>query len=770
MYGHFHRILKKVNSYGDKMRGMEDKKLRGMTKIFKSQIKLGVPPEVILPEAFAVVREAMSRVLGIYPYDVQILGAIAMFEGKLIEMKTGEGKTYTASMPLYLNALTGESTILVTMNPYLAVRDGRRMGKVYEWLGLSCGIGVEEPGTRLGIPEKKQIYGSDIVYTTSGALGFDYLMENLGTSLENRYLRPFHFVIIDEVDSVLLDSAQTPLVISGAPRVQSNLYGIADSFVSALTEKEDYEMKDTDVWLTERGMERACRYFGLPDLYDGAHYELLRHITLALRAHFSFQRDRNYVVERGEVKLLDAHTGRIVENTKLQSGQHQAIEAKEGAKLSREKRSMASITFQDFFNMFPKIAGMSGTITKDAGELKEIYGLDIFSVPTNRPVRRIDMKDEYFTTIPAQIEAVMDFAEELHRKGQPVLIIADSIQLAKICSWFLLEMEIPHNVLDAHSVVREAEIIAEAGRKGNVTIATAVAGRGTDILLGEGVARLGGLAVLGVGRMENRRLELQARGRAGRQGDPGLSKFFVCLEDEVVQKHGKRWLDRYLSSDRRIRSPWVVREVRRAQRVSESQKREARKNTAMYGESMRLQRNLIYAMRTELLQRACVDREACLDMERALAEAYFEQNGVSGQTVMRYILDNVSYRIADSAVAGAVRNREEAVSYVLKAADDQLEDKLSRLEDDRHRESYFRMMTLKAIDESWIEQVDYLQQLQQAFNGRQYRQRNLVHEYHMEARRSFERMKRRTMERMMRNILMGEIYKDGHGRMQAATP
>ncbi len=531
---HLHKILRKVNSWAPAMEKHSDEELRGLTVRFKERYRKGESLDALLPEAYAAVREAAKRVLGMYPYDVQVMGAIALHQGRIAEMKTGEGKTLVATMPLYLNALTWNSCILVTVNSFLAARDGKQMVELYLGMGLTTAIGVNENESRQDVANKKSIYAADIVYTTNSSLGFDYLLDNLGDSYEKKYMRPFYYVIIDEADAVLLDNAQTPLVISGSPKVQSNLYEVADYFVTTLTEGVEYETQEQKVWLTREGIHKAEIFFSIENLYQGDHFMLIRHIYLALKAHTMYERDKQYVVSNDQIILLDERNGRLIYNTKLRGGQHQAIEAKEHVTVTAEQRAMASITYQSFFNLFPKTAGMTGTGAVDEAELQESYGMDVVTIPTNHPTIRKDYPDEVFSNLQAQMLGAMEEVLRLHAKHQPVLLIANSIRMSDLFSEMLLQKGIPHNVLNAYNEAKEADIIKEAGAADAVTIATSMAGRGTDIKMTDEVRSLGGLAVIGIGRMETLREELQTRGRAGRQGDPGFSKFYVSLVDDVV--------------------------------------------------------------------------------------------------------------------------------------------------------------------------------------------------------------------------------------------
>ena len=533
---YFMNITGKVKACARRMAGLSDKQLQTVTNDLKSQLKSGRTLDQILPEAYAAICEADRRVLGKYPYDNQIYGAVAMHHGCLVEMNTGEGKTLTATMPLYLHALTGKSTILVTANEYLAYRDAAQMRPVFSFMGLTERAGVtRQPGQTLTNDQKRKNYSADILYTTHGALAFDYLLNNLVRRAEDRFLRDFYFIIIDEADSVLLDGAQMPLVISGSPRVQSNLYEMTDFFVSTLKEDRDYLTEDKAVWLTDHGVAYAERFFGISDYYDHRNFEINRHVTLALRAHVLLKRQEDYLVsDQDEIVLLDNDTGRSLPGMKLRGGEHQALEQKEHVPLTQEQRSVASITYQNLFLMFPKMCGMSGTISNARQELRSVYHKRVVVVPPHKKLRRIDRKDRYFVTAQEQFKAALEETLKCHRKGQPVLIVTATIQDTQIFSHMLVERSVPHSVLNADNAYWEAEIIASAGMRNAVTVSTGMAGRGTDIKLEEGVAGLGGLAVIGIGRMENLRLERQARGRSGRQGDPGSSQFFVSLEDDIV--------------------------------------------------------------------------------------------------------------------------------------------------------------------------------------------------------------------------------------------
>ncbi len=761
-------VLRKVNALEEKYRQLTDEQLRSVSDTLRERISRGASDSELLPDAFAAMREAMKRTIGIWLFDVQILGAAALYSGMIAEMKTGEGKTFTAVLPLYFNALHGRTSFLVTTNSYLAIRDGNLLRRVYEFMGVSVAVrDTEKSDARMKAWQKREIYSADVVYTTNGTLAFDYLIENLGVSAEDRFLRSFDFAVIDEVDAVLLDSAQMPLVISGTPRVQSGLYSTADYFVTTLREEVHYVLDDEDVWLTDEGIACAERFFDVENLYDEKHYDHVRHIILALRAHCNFKRNKQYVVADKKVKLIDANTSRIMENTKLQGGQHQAIEAKEELKISRMTRAMASITFQDFFNMFGKIAGMSGTAMVNRAEFKEIYGLSVVAIPTNMPVIRTDLPQDCFATLEEELEAAVEWIVQRHEIGQPVLVITTSINMSQIVSELLHEMEVPHSLLNAHSVAKEAEIIAEAGQMHTVTVATSLAGRGTDIKPGEGVAALGGLAVACIGKMENKRLELQARGRSGRQGDPGVTKLFVSMEDEIVKKNIGRSLLPFGADSR----PGMRFSINHAQKVSDMNGRESRRTTRHYGESMKVQREKVYAARRRVQDSRIFTNERCMDILREqIAEFLDSREEPTVQDVVRYALDNITYGLDRFPEESQVNTRVKAEEYLSGLAWQQLGDKNRQLGEAQLRETYFRMMTLKAIDECWIEEVDYLEQLKHAMNARQYTRENILFEFHLEAGKSYERMRQRIARRAVRNILLGEIQTDEKGKTQVVMP
>lgn len=755
------------------MAGLSDEELSNMTVEFKQRLVEGKSLDDILPEAFAAICEADHRVLGIAPYDVQVLGGIALHQGYLAEMSTGEGKTLAATMPLYLNALTGKSTILVTANDYLALRDAQEMGQVYRFMGLSVAAGVPENAKQsFTNEEKKKIYAADIVYTTHGVLGFDYLLNNLVTRAGDRFLREFYYVVIDEADSVLLDSAQTPLVISGSPRVQSRLYETADFFVTTLTKDVDYLQEENKVWFTEKGIKYAETFFQIENFYSEEFFEINRHVILALRAHVLFQKGKEYVVSNeGEVILLDGGSGRMLPGVKLRGGLHQAIEVKEKLRVSRETRSMAAITFQNLFLLFPKMAGMSGTMADAPEELRSVYGAKVLVVPPNRPQKRKDLPDRHFRNAQEQFEAAAAAILEIHDTGRPVLIVVSTIGDSERMSEILVKEKIPHNVLNANNASWEAEIIKEAGQRKAVTVATAMAGRGTDIRLGPGVEELGGLAVIGIGRMGSVRPERQARGRAGRQGDAGTSQFFVSLQDGVVEENGPENLEKYIEGRRRISKRRMKKMIQKAQRLSEESSISSRKRSVDYDKVIRRQRDLIYATRNHLLDGGELEMEKIMEIAAENIRRFLDSGMCSDRNDFnRYILDNISYRLDEDVTELSLHDEACMEACLLEKVKRALEKQEHALGDRKRMNEFMRIAILSAVDHAWVEQVDYLQQLQSAVSGRAMAQRNVLFEYQNDGFDSFSKMERTVKGNAMRNILLSDVYVDKSNKLHILFP
>ncbi len=767
------RILKQVKGYQNAMRELSDEQLAHMTDIFKERLDEGETLDDILPEAYAAICEADYRVLGKFPYDVQVLGAIAMHQGNLIEMNTGEGKTLVATLPLYLNALSGRGTILLTANEYLALRDAEEMGEVYRFMGLTVAAGVQARAEeRFTNDQKRAIYNCDIVYTTHGVFGFDYLLNNLVTSAAERFMRELYYVIIDEADSVLLDSAQTPLVISGSPRVQSNLYELADFFVSTLIEGRDYEKEEKKVWLTEEGTAYAERFFRIDNFYGSEYFEINRHVTLALRAHVLFEVEKEYMITKdGELQLLDSGSGRMMPGVKLRGGQHQAIEVKEKIEVSRENRSIASITYQNLFLLFEKMSGMSGTISDAAEELADVYGVDVVVIPPNRLLRRKDLKDFYYKTVEEQFEAAIELVVETHRTGQPVLVVVSTIAETELVSKLLIEEQIAHSVLNANNAFWEAEIIKEAGQMNTVTVATAMAGRGTDIRLGEGVKELGGLAVIGIGKMSNIRQERQARGRAGRQGDPGFSRFFVSIQDEVVKQYGLIKTDKYKDNKRFITKRRMKKVINTAQKTGEEFAVTSRKQAMVYDQVLQRQRELIYSIRNELLDEGDIGYSKIKKIaKKNIADFLAKEKKRDMQTVTRYILDNISYKLDDELSKVPLDDDKALGKYLFGLVYDGLLQQKQELWKQELMTEFLRVATLQAIDDAWVEQVDYLQQLQSAVYGRSSAQRNVVFEYQGDALETFHEMEKTILKNIMRNILLSNVHVDAEQKLSILLP
>ncbi|MDK6300248.1 accessory Sec system translocase SecA2 [Streptococcus agalactiae] len=772
------RIQKIVNEINNKKAyyaQLSDKELSHQTLILKNRLSSGESLDDILVDAFAVIREANKRILGLFPYDAQVMGAIALHQGTIAEMKTGEGKTLTATMPLYLNALTGKGAILVTTNDYLAKRDALEMGKVYQFLGMTVGINVFDKKEEADATIKREVYESDITYTTAGALGFDYLVHNLASNKLEQFLRPFHFVIVDEADSVLLDIAQTPLIIAGDPRVQSNLYGITNNFVLTLKENDEYihKAKDKIVYLTEKGVSYAKQYFNISELYNDEYWELNRHINLALRAHCLYKRDYDYVVKNNEVKLLDNATGRVMEGTKLQSGIHQAIEAKEDVALTNESRAIASITYQSLFNMFPRLSGMTGTGKTSEDELIKTYHLPVIVIPTNFPIKRVDLADKIYVSLPEKLQATIDDVKQRHSKGQPVLLISGTVEIANIYSKLLLREGIAHNTLTADNVVKEAQIIKEAGQKGSVTCATVLAGRGTDIKLGEGVRELGGLAVIGTERMPNLRMDWQLRGRSGRQGDPGISQFYVSLEDELIVSHSPEWVIKYLKKYSRKETSnyymvprkkrFFYQIVKNAQLRSEDKGVSSREQTIKFGESLRIQRENIYQLRNELIADSSIVVDGVIKIIQDNFNDIANDKDLTEHSLRRYILENLTYKFKYFPDEFDVHNSDDVFKLLIDIFDREFTAKKIKLQSDNEFDNFVRISILKAIDKSWIEEVDSLQQLKGVVTNRGIGQRDIIQEYYKESLNSYYKMGKEIRYSIVKNIMLSTISKASDG-------
>ena len=759
------RLIERINSYQDAMRALSDGELGAKTVEFRDRIAGGETLDRLLPEAFAAVREADLRVVGKFPYDNQLLAAIVMHQGGIAAMKTGEGKSLTATLPLYLNALSGRGAILVTVNGYLARRDAEEFRPVFEFMGLTLATAVPEAGAPdYTAPQKKANYAADVVYTTSDKLGFDYLLENLVGTSEEKYLRPFNYVLIDEADAVLLDLAQMPLVISGSPRVQSNLYSLAADFVATLREDIDFEYDEStgSVKLTDDGIAAGNRYFHVENLYAPAYFQLNRHIYLALRARTSFQSMRDYMALGGDLVLLSSVTGRLLEGNKLQGGLHQAIEARESLEITTENRAMASVTYQNLFLMFETMGGMTGTARGSEKELLKSYGTEVVEIPTYRPVIRRDEPDVVLASVADKERRVLDYIDEARHTGRPILITTGSVKSSVTFSQYLLDRGIEHNLLNALSEAKEAEMVREAGRVGAITVATLIAGRGTDIKLTDEAKELGGLVIIGTEKLPNRRVEGQVRGRSGRQGDPGSSRFYASLEDDIFVKFGSVKQD---DLHKRRRSPRTMsRLLDRAQRASEDSASGARKLSKDFDIAMSRQRDLVYALRNRIISGAPVTRHdlqaiATGVLTDAAAGRAWQRPGA----VMRYVFDNLNYRLP-AGFDGLDTNDDRKVRDFLSAEFARaVDEKAETLTDPEVFARFQNIVFLKAIDVAWIEQVDFLEQLKTVVQDRNVAQHKVEYEYRREAFFAFEEMKKRINRDIVRLLCLSRIEAGADG-------
>ncbi|MCH4460189.1 accessory Sec system translocase SecA2 [Staphylococcus haemolyticus] len=763
--------LMAVNRLSDQMRNCSDEALQAKTADFKQRLeKRETTLDKLLPEAYATIREASKRVLGMYPKDVQVMGAIVMHQGNIAEMQTGEGKTLTATMPLYLNALTGKSAFLITTNDYLANRDFQKMRDLYEWLGLTASLGfVDIPDYEYADNEKQMLYNHDIIYTTNGRLGFDYLFDNLADHINAKYLPELNFAIIDEVDSIILDAAQTPLVISGAPRVQSNLFHIIKMFVETLVEDEHFKLNvnKKEVWLTDEGIDVANHYFKVNNIYLPQYFDLVRVINLSLRAKYLFKDNLDYFIYNGEVVLIDRITGRMLPGTKLQSGLHQAIEAKEGVELSQDLSVMATITFQNLFKLFNGFSGMTGTGKLGEKEFFDLYSKLVVEIPTNHPIIRNDKEDRVYAKSDEKNKAILEKIKEIHATKQPVLLITRTAEAAEYFSTQLFKDKIPNNLLIAQNVAKEAQMIAEAGQLGAVTVSTSMAGRGTDIKLGSGVYELGGLAVIINEHMENSRVDRQLRGRSGRQGDPGVSQIYVSLDDYIV----KRWSNSKLAENEKLKdvdpdklqdSPFFRRRVRgivsKAQRVSEETAMMAREMANEFEKSIGIQRDRVYEERNRILKTSDFSAFDFDSLARDVFDYDLRTKHIHNKDdIIKYIYEQLSFSFKDDAISQQIQTREQTIDYLVQQFNKQLKENMKIANNDYFKLRFLQKAILKAIDVEWINQVDQLQQLKASVNNRQNGQRNAIFEYHKVALETYEMMliniKRATIRNLCLSIL-----------------
>lgn len=758
------KVAEQVEALASQMAGYSDEQLQAKTPEFQQRYKDGESLDKLLPEAFAVAREAAKRVLGLYPYKVQIMGAAALHDGNIAEMKTGEGKTLTATMAVYLNALAGKGVHVVTVNEYLATRDATEMGELYNWLGLTVGLNLNS----LDKNGKREAYAADITYSTNNELGFDYLRDNMVLYKEDKVQRPLHYAIIDEVDSILIDEARTPLIISGQAGKTAQLYIQSNAFVRMLKAEEDYNYDESSkgVTLTEAGIEKAERAFGIDNLFDLTHVRLNHAINQSLKAHVSMHKDVDYVVQEGEVVIVDGFTGRLMKGRRYSDGLHQAIEAKEGLDIQNESMTMATITFQNYFRMYEKLAGMTGTAKTEEEEFRNIYNMQVIAIPTNMPIARDDKPDLIYASMQGKFEAVAKDIAERHRNGQPVLVGTVAIETSEIISQLLTKHKIPHNVLNAKNHEREAEIIANAGNKGAVTIATNMAGRGTDIKPGEGVLELGGLAVIGTERHESRRIDNQLRGRSGRQGNPGVTQFYLSLEDELMRRFGsdnmKNMMTKLGMDDSQpIQSKMVSRAVESAQKRVEGNNFDARKRLLQYDDVLRQQREVIYKEREQVLEtenmRELVENMIYESIDHAVAlHTQGEQSDWNLQALIDYLTANLLDEGDLQAAAFEGLTAEQITDVIKEAVIARYNEKEEALTPERMRE-FEKVILLRAIDSKWIDHIDAMDQLRQGIHLRAYGQNDPLREYQQEGFAMFEDMVASIREDVTKYAMKAEI-------------
>lgn len=742
------KMADKVFKYEDQMAALTDDQLKAKTVEFKERYQNGESLDSLLYEAFAVVREGAKRVLGLFPYKVQVMGGIVLHHGDVPEMRTGEGKTLTATMPVYLNALSGKGVHVVTVNEYLSERDATEMGELYSWLGLSVGINLAAKSPM----EKKEAYECDITYSTNSEIGFDYLRDNMVVRAENMVQRPLNYALVDEVDSILIDEARTPLIVSGANAVEtSQLYHMADHYVKSL-DKDDYiiDVQSKTIGLSDSGIDKAESYFKLENLYDIENVALTHFIDNALRANYIMLLDIDYVVsEEQEILIVDQFTGRTMEGRRYSDGLHQAIEAKEGVPIQDETKTSASITYQNLFRMYKKLSGMTGTGKTEEEEFREIYNIRVIPIPTNRPVQRIDHSDLLYASIEAKFKAVVEDVKARYQKGQPVLVGTVAVETSDYISKKLVEAGVPHEVLNAKNHYKEAQIIMNAGQRGAVTIATNMAGRGTDIKLGEGVRELGGLCVIGTERHESRRIDNQLRGRSGRQGDPGESQFYLSLEDDLMKRFGSERLkgifERLNMSEEAIESRMLTRQVEAAQKRVEGNNYDTRKQVLQYDDVMREQREIIYAQRYDVIT---ADRDLAPEIQAMIkrtigrvvdghARAKQDEKLEAILNFAKYnLLPEDSITMEDLSGLSDKAIKEELFQRALQVYDSQV----SKLRDEEAVKEFQKVLILRVVDNKWTDHIDALDQLRNAVGLRGYAQNNPVVEYQAEGFRMFNDM------------------------------
>ena len=741
--------IKKINDLDESMQKLSDEELKAKTTEFRERLKNGETLDDILPEAFAVVREASVRVLGLKHYDEQLMGGIVLHQGRISEMKTGEGKTLVATLPAYLNGLSENGVHVVTVNDYLAKRDAEQMGQLYGFLGLTTGVIVHD----LNNDQRREAYATDITYGTNNEFGFDYLRDNMVIYKEERVQRPLNFAIVDEVDSILIDEARTPLIISGQGEKSTEFYKVADYFAKKLVEEKDFtkDEKANAIMLTDEGVRKAEANFNVKNYADAENIELQHYVTQALKANFAMRRDKDYMVKDGEVIIVDEFTGRLMEGRRYSDGLHQAIEAKEGVKIARESKTLATITFQNYFRMYKKLSGMTGTALTEENEFREIYGLDVIVIPTHKPIARKDNADLVFSTEMGKFKAVADEIARVNEIGQPVLVGTVSIEKSELVSDLLKKRGIPHQVLNAKFHEQEAEIISHAGEKGMVTIATNMAGRGTDIKLGEGVVEVGGLKIIGTERHESRRIDNQLRGRSGRQGDPGESTFYISLEDDLMRIFGSEKIQGVvdklgLQEDEAIESKMVSKAIENAQKKVEGNNFDIRKTLLGYDNVMNMQREVIYKQRAEVLEGEDVKEEILGMVKEVIADAVNKHITGDSEDYREEFL-NLMVTLQDICIPPNSVNlpslenlsNEEITDSLYGTACKFYEQKEEEFTSERLREVE-RVVLLRAVDTKWMNHIDSMDHLKQGIGLRAFKQVDPVQAYQMEGSEMFEEM------------------------------
>ncbi|WCJ50794.1 preprotein translocase subunit SecA [Lactiplantibacillus plantarum] len=744
------KIANKVEAYADEYGKLSDADLQAKTPEFRERYKEGESLDDLLPEAFATAREGAKRVLGLYPFHVQILGGIVLHQGDIAEMKTGEGKTLTATMPVYLNAISGKGVHVVTVNEYLSARDATEMGELYNWLGMSVGINGAEKSPE----EKRAAYNADITYSTNGEIGFDYLRDNMVVYREDMVQRPLNFAIIDEVDSILIDEARTPLIISGQSEGTTGMYKRADRFAKTLKKDEDYkvDLESKTVALLDEGIRKAEKYFGLENLYDTDNTALNHYLDEALRANYIMLKDKDYVISDGQALIVDSFTGRIMDGRRFSDGLHQAIEAKEHVEIQEETKTMANITYQNLFRMYKKLSGMTGTAKTEQEEFREIYNMEVITIPTNRPMIRDDRSDLLYPTLQSKFNAVVKEIKQLHEKGQPMLIGTVAVETSEYLSHRLDEENIPHVVLNAKNHAKEADIVANAGQRGAVTIATNMAGRGTDIKLGPGVKEVGGLAVIGTERHESRRIDNQLRGRAGRQGDPGMSQFYLSLEDDLMLRFGSERIKNFLQrmnvedDDAVIQSRMITRQVESAQKRVEGNNYDSRKNVLQYDDVMRAQREVIYGERQQVIMEEKSLKPVIMPMIKRTVErtVQLHMQGDAKDWDLDAVVDFAQAAMVkeDSISVADLKGKSpaEVEAYLMDRVDKIYADKAKQLYDAGQMLEFEKVVILRVVDSHWTDHIDAMDQLRQSIGLRGYGQLNPLVEYQRDGYQMFEEM------------------------------